>query len=181
MPKKRAVFLDRDGVIVCEVAYLRRPEQLRLLKGSAAGIAALRRAGFKVMMASNQSGVSRGYVSLATLHKIHARLKRLLAAEGAKLDAIYFCPHHPDDRCRCRKPLPGMLQAASRKHGLDLSRSFMIGDRTSDLMAGKNAGARAILVRTGIGGKDRAHKVVPDATCRNLGAAARWILRASQK
>lgn len=175
--KGRAVFLDRDGVIVAEVAYLRRPEQLRLLAGAAPAIISLRRAGFKVIVTSNQSGVSRGFFTEKKLGEIHRRLKRLLAREGARLDAIYYCPHHPDDKCLCRKPNPGMPHAARRRFKLDLKGSFLVGDRTSDLMAAKNAGCRAILVRTGAGGRDGQYPVAPDAVCRNLAAAARWILK----
>lgn len=174
---QRAVFLDRDGVIIAEVNYLRRVEQMRVLRGTPEGISLLRRAGFKVIVISNQSAVARGYVTRRALEGIHKELRRRLKAEGAALDAVYFCPHHPDAACRCRKPALGMIKAAQKRFKIDLKNSFFIGDSTTDMKTAFNAGCAGILVRTGKGGRDGNYRVKPHRKCRNLFAAARWITR----
>lgn len=178
--KNRAVFLDRDGVVIEEVDYLRRPEQLKLIAGAAAAISRLRRAGFKVVVATNQSGVARGYLTLSALRGIHRLLKRRLAARGAGLDGLYFCPHMParagGKGCSCRKPALGMLRAAARRFSLDLERSYFVGDSTTDVRTSLDAGCRAVLVRTGKAGKDGRYRVKPHKVCRDLARAADWIL-----
>lgn len=174
--RRRAVFLDRDGVIVREVDYLSHPDQLHVLHGVPEALKALRKAGFKVIVATNQAGVGRGYFSLSMLKRIHRELKSMLAKKGAKWDALYFSPHHPDAKHPWRKPGLGMLEAAQRRYGLDLKSSYFVGDTTTDVQTGINAGCTTILVRTGKGGKDRKFKAKPDVVCRDLRAAARWIL-----
>lgn len=182
MTKKRAarapaVFVDRDGVLIREVNYLRRPEQVRLLRGSAEAVKALRRAGYKVVCITNQSGVGRGYLTLATLKKAHARLSRDLRAKGARLDGLYFCPHLPEAGCRCRKPKTGMIEDAARDLGLEAAKSWFVGDTTADLACAAAAGcAGSVLVRTGKGGRDGKHAAKPAHVSRNLASAARWIL-----
>jgi D-glycero-D-manno-heptose 1,7-bisphosphate phosphatase len=153
-----AIFLDRDGVIIEDVNYLARPDQVRILPGSAEAIASLNRAGWPVLVVTNQAGVGRGYFSEAAVVAVHGHLAAALATFGAVIDAFYFCPHHPEAEveryrlaCSCRKPQPGMLHRAAAELGLDLERSWLIGDRVSDLEAGAAAGARTILVRTGYG------------------------------
>ena len=153
-----AVFLDRDGTVNVEVNYLSRPEQLQLLPTVAETIAALNLQGIAVFIVTNQAGVARGYFPEQRLQAIHQRLQDLLAAQGAHVTGIYYCPHHPSAGlgqyrtvCQCRKPLPGMLQQAAAEHRIDCSRSFMIGDRESDLQAGAAAGCTTALVRTGYG------------------------------
>lgn len=138
-----AVFLDRDGVLIEDAHYLRRPEDLRLLPGVADALRALAPSHALVVI-TNQSGVARGYLDEATLHAIHVRLLEALAAEGAFVDAIYACPHL-DDGCDCRKPAPGMILRAAREHGLALDRSCMIGDAPRDVEAGRRAGVRSLL------------------------------------
>lgn len=172
-----AVFLDRDGVIIAEVNYLRRVEQMRVLRGSAAGISLLKRAGFKVVMISNQSAVARGYLTRPALEGIHRELQRRLRAERAALDGVYYCPHHPDDACRCRKPGLGMIKAAQKRFKIDLKNSFFIGDSTADMQTARNAGCAGVLVRTGKGGRDGRFRAGPVRRCRNLYTAARWITR----
>ncbi len=146
---RRAVFLDRDDTLVADVPYLTDPAGLRLLPGAARALVELRRAGFALALATNQSAVGRGLLSEAGLRAIHDELERLLAAEGAALDAIYHCPHAPDGpeaEHPDRKPRPGMLLRAAEELGLDLSRSWMVGDRISDVLAGLGAGCRGVLV-----------------------------------
>jgi D-glycero-D-manno-heptose 1,7-bisphosphate phosphatase len=158
MPGQRAVFLDRDGVIIDDVHYLARLDQVRLIPGAAMAIRRLNQAGIPVVVVTNQSGVARGLFPESIVPVVHAHLSKLLAEDGAHIDRFYFCPHHPDKgiepyvaACHCRKPQPGMLLQAAREMGLDLVRSWMIGDKLSDLHAGAAAGCRTILVRTGHG------------------------------
>jgi|Deesub1362B_J571_1020462.scaffolds.fasta_scaffold00490_16 D-glycero-D-manno-heptose 1,7-bisphosphate phosphatase len=173
----KAVFLDRDGVVTEQVeGYLDDPESVELLPGAAAAIRRLREAGFKVVMVTNQAGVGYGHFTEETLAKIHIRLVEKLSQEGTELDGIYYCPHTPDDNCPCRKPSPGMLLRAAEELGIDLSRSYMVGDMTTDIEAGKRAGCFTVLVRTGFGGSDARSDSEPDAVCEDLASAADFIL-----
>lgn len=177
---KWAVFLDRDGTINEEVEYLDDPEDLRLIPGAAEAIRLLNQARVPAIVVTNQAGVGRGYFSEARVEAIHQQLTKQLAAHGARLDAVYYCPHHPDEGCDCRKPNPGMLKRAAQEHGIDLGRSFAVGDKVSDLEAGRRAGCRTVLVLTGYGAE--AQEVFkrgdfqPDFTARDLLEAVRWIL-----
>lgn len=148
-----AVFLDRDGVLVEDVGYLSRPDQLSLLPGAAAAVARLREAGYLVVLVTNQSGVARGMFGEDALARIHDSLEQALAREGARLDGIFYCPHHPTEGrppyravCACRKPEPGMLLTAAEALGIDLGSSWMVGDKLGDVAAGHRAGCRGILV-----------------------------------
>ena len=171
------MFLDRDGVLVRDAHYLRDPAQLEVLPGVPRALKSLRAAGFKLVVVTNQSGVARGYFSLATLGKIHRELKRRLARSGAKWDALYFSPHGPDSAHPWRKPGVGMLKAAQKRFRLDLKTSYFVGDTTTDVQTARNAGCAPILVRTGQAGRDGKHPgAKPDKICRDLAAAARWIL-----
>ena len=180
-----AVFLDRDGTIIREADYLRSVAQLRLLPGAAAAIRRLNEAGLVVVVTTNQSGIARGLLTEADLSKINEALSKRLSAHRAIIDAIYFCPHHPEvgkppyrRRCRCRKPAPGMLLRAAKDLDLDLARSFSVGDSERDLAAGRKVGARTVLVRTGYGRITQAAGAVKaDYIAHNLGDAADWILR----
>jgi D-glycero-D-manno-heptose 1,7-bisphosphate phosphatase len=186
-PLRPGVFLDRDGTLVREVHHLRRLTDLELLPGVGAALAGLRHLGFALVGVTNQSVVARGLLSLAELAAIHAELQRRLGAAGAPLDAVYFCPHHPDTGeppwrrvCDCRKPAPGMLQRAAADHGLDLEASFMIGDALTDLQAGWRAGCRTVLVLTGYGQRTQAALTPADQqrlslVAADLPAAAQWI------
>lgn len=178
-----AVFLDRDGTLNVEVVYLRSPEQVRLIDGVPQALNALREAGYALVVITNQSGVARGYFDVQTLDAIHARLTGALAAQGASVDGIYVCPHHPDDNCECRKPRSQLYRRAAREHDIDLSRSLMIGDKDTDLLAAKNLGMRSILVRTGYGLEQLATVAAwpdyqPAYIADDLGDAARWLLSA---
>jgi len=153
-----AVFLDRDGVVIEDSHYLGDATHVRLVPGAAESIAALNRAGWVVVVVTNQSGVARGLFPLASVDEVHERIGALLRERGASIDAFQFCPHHPEAEiaqfrleCQCRKPKAGMLHRAGKERGLDLGASWMIGDRPSDLQAGAAAGCRTVLVRTGYG------------------------------
>jgi D-glycero-D-manno-heptose 1,7-bisphosphate phosphatase len=157
-PLKPAVFLDRDGVVIGDTHYVHSIDKVRLLSGSAEAIAELNRAGWPVVIVTNQAGIARGFFSVETLHKINDHMAELLRGHGARVDGVYYCPHHPEGdvleyrrHCECRKPKPGMLLQAARELGLDLTRSWMIGDRITDLEAGSAVGCRTVLVRTGYG------------------------------
>lgn len=158
MSPRPAIFLDRDGVIIEDAHYLASPEGVQLVAGSAEAIHALNRAGWPVIVVTNQAGVGRGLFPESAVDAVHARLRVLLTAYGARVDRFYYCPHHPAAElegyrreCACRKPRPGMLRTAAVELGLDLARSWMIGDRETDLAAGAAVGARTVLVRTGYG------------------------------
>ena len=173
-----AVFLDRDGTINEDVGYLDSPERLKLLPSAAEAIRQLKEHRLKAVVLTNQSGVARGYYSVETLKAIHHRLEQLLTEQGARLDGIYYCTHHPDDDCDCRKPSLGMVETACRELSIDLSRSYMIGDKITDLQLARNAGAKGILVLTGYG-KDQITGLdpsLPDFVARDLFEAVQWVI-----
>jgi len=184
-----AVFLDRDGTLNEEVGLVSRPEQLVLLPGAGRALTALRAAGAVLVVATNQPVVARGLIDEEGLAGIHQRLRELLAEEGVSLDAIYYCPHHPekghaeaqDPRyrrdCDCRKPKPGMILSGAERFGIDLARSFFVGDSTRDIAAARAAGCRPVLLRTGFAGRDgKCPEARPDADVADIAAAADWIL-----
>jgi histidinol-phosphate phosphatase family protein len=146
-----AIFLDRDGTLVEEVGYLSDPAAMRLLPGVAPALRSMRGSGHALVVISNQAGVGRGLFPLSRAHATMARLRELLRLEGVELDGVYFCPHHPDAGCACRKPGTELLERADEDLLLDPRRSAMIGDKRIDVEAGRRAGTRGILVRTGYG------------------------------
>lgn len=183
----RAVFLDRDGTINVEKSYLYRTEEFEFIPGAPEAIRSLREAGYLVIVVTNQSGVARGYFDEEAVHRLHRFMDGELARIGAAVDAYYLCPHHPLHgvgpyrvECACRKPLPGMLLAAAEAHGIDLARSWIVGDKAADVEAGIAAGCRPLLVRTGYGADEA--RIVPAGVlvCEDLPAAARTILAAGQ-
>jgi len=139
----RAVFIDRDGTINRDVPYCSRPEDFELLPGAAEAIKLLNEHGFKVVVVTNQSGIARGYFTEETLARIHDKMRRELAKHGARVDAIYYCPHHPEDNCECRKPKPKMVLQAAKDLDIDLSQSYVIGDDDKDIDLARRAGCRA--------------------------------------
>jgi D-glycero-D-manno-heptose 1,7-bisphosphate phosphatase len=139
-----AVFLDRDGTLIEDTHYPRDPGRVRLLPGAAEALRELGRRGFLLVVVSNQSGLSRGLVTAEEARAVAARVEECLRAEGAGLHASYYCPHAPWDSCGCRKPSPGMLLRASAELGIDLARSFLVGDKPSDVEAGRRAGCYTI-------------------------------------
>jgi histidinol-phosphate phosphatase family protein len=174
--RRSAVFFDRDGTLIEHVPYLRDPSQVRLLPNVAAALQSARAAGFRLIVASNQSGIARGYFAREHLDAVNGEMCRQLAAQGVGLDAIYTCPHHPDHAgdCKCRKPLPGLLLAAAIDFDLDLSRSFMVGDTVDDLRAGAAAGARPVLIDAS---GERGDDVLPGSiVVRDLATALAAIL-----
>jgi len=174
-----AVFLDRDGTLLRLVPYLKDPSQAELYAGVPEALRDLRTAGARLVVVTNQAGIARGLMTRRDVDRVNARLRSLLAAEGSRIDRIEICPHHPDysGACSCRKPAPEMLRRAAHALGVDLARSWMIGDSTSDLGAGRAAGCRTALVLTGYGrATRRARGGRADVTAGTLRAAAAAIL-----
>jgi D-glycero-D-manno-heptose 1,7-bisphosphate phosphatase len=184
---RRAVFLDRDGTVIRDVEYLRDPDQIELLDGCELALNLLRKASFELVIVSNQSGVARGIFDEATARRCNDALLGALGQRGVDILASYFCPFHPSanvERYRreseCRKPRPGMLLRAAEEHGIDLSGSFMIGDKKSDVLAGRAAGCASILVLTGKGGQGEPDlSVMPNFVAKDLVQAADWICRSA--
>jgi len=185
----RAVFLDRDGTVNEEVGYLRDLADLKLIAGAGAAIRRLNEAGLKVVLVTNQSGVARGYFPESLVIEAHELLDRMLQEEGARIDAIYYCPHHPTAGnsgytfiCNCRKPGTGLIDRAARDLGIDVKKSYVIGDKWSDVELGQRAGARSILVQSGFTPDDpgniRPARVSdPDFIAGTILDAADWILK----
>lgn len=181
-----AVFLDRDGTMIEDVGYLDALSQVSIYPWTVDAIRMLNRAGLRVVVVTNQSGIARGMFSEAFVGETHRHLDARLAAGGARLEAYYYCPHHPDGRvaaytraCDCRKPGPGMIERAVRDLGVDPRRSFVVGDTWRDVQLGRAVGARTILVRTGMGAVEERQPpdgVAADAVVDNLAAATAWIL-----
>ena len=172
------IFLDRDGTLNPDPGYICSPDQYELFPGVAAALARLQQAGARLVVVTNQSGVGRGYFSRDDLDRIHAKLRRLVGDAGATFDAIYYCPHRPDEACRCRKPETGMIDQAVKELGIDLARAYVIGDHVKDMELGKRVGATRVLVTTGetasLPQGELGH--ASDATVASLSDAAEWIL-----
>lgn len=175
------VYLDRDGTLNFDPGYLNQPDQLRLLPGVGQAVARLNRAGFKTIVLSNQSGLARGLITLEQLDAIHQRLRELLAEDGARLDGIFICPHHPEDACSCRKPAPGLVMRARQELGLASDHAVVIGDKASDVGLARNIGATAVFVSSGHHPEEEQARMAdqglaPDFMARDLAGAVKWIL-----
>lgn len=172
--ENEAVFVDRDNTISKDVPYCSRPEDFELLPMAADGIRLLNEHGFKVVIVTNQSGIARGFFTEETLERIHCKMMDELAKEKAHIDGIYYCPHHPDDDCECRKPKPALLLQAANDFNIDLRSSYVIGDSAMDIEMGKMVGCSTILINAE---PESTHlKVQSDFTCTNLYAGAQWII-----
>lgn len=181
---KRAVFLDRDGTLIEEVGYLDRLDRIQFFPYSIDAIRLLNRAGFAVVVVTNQAGIGRGFFDETFVESTHRVLSATLTAGSARIDAFYFCPHHPEatrpgyrQACDCRKPQPGLLKRAAQDHDIDLGASFAVGDRLHDLAAGAAVGARGVLVRTGYGSRVATPDHGASAVADNLMGAVSWILQ----
>ena len=184
---RRAVFLDRDGTLIEEAGYLDRLERLVFYPYTVDAVRVLNRGGFAVVVVSNQAGVARGIVEESFVGEAHRHIEARLEAGGARIDRFYYCPHYRNGSvqpyaraCDCRKPQPGLLRRAQEELDLDLSGSFMVGDRWHDVQAGKAVGARSVLLRSGVGRIEEASPppgLVPDAVVDTLMDAAAWVLQ----
>jgi D-glycero-D-manno-heptose 1,7-bisphosphate phosphatase len=175
MPEARpAIFLDRDGTLMKEVHYCRVPGEVEVYEGAAEALRALRALGFRIVVVTNQSGIGRGIISPAEYEAVNAEFLRQLGPE--LVDAVYFCPDPPEAESERRKPAPGMLLEAARDLNLDLAASWMVGDKASDVAAGRNAGTRTVLVRTGYGAQQIGAKA--DLVAKDVPTAAEAIASA---
>jgi len=179
---EKYVLLDRDGVInIDSDDYIKSPEEWLPIEGSLEAIALLNKNGFKVVVISNQSGIARGYYSLANLNAMHDKMRRLLAEKGGKIEAIYFCPHTPNEYCLCRKPKTGLLELFSREKNYPLKNIFFVGDSLSDIKAAEAVSALPLLVKTGKGLKtlsENPYLTIP--IFNNLYDATTFILTSSK-
>ena len=185
----RAVFLDRDGTLNEEVGYMNHLDRFTLLPQVGQAIRLLNQHEIKAVVITNQSGVARGYFPESLVHLVHQKMQDLLNKEGAHLDGIYYCPHHPDvgdspyrQKCRCRKPATGLVEEAAKELDLDCSHSYAIGDRGVDIEFGHRIGAKGILVLTGYGKGEWEYfrdqwRVKPNHVAPNLYEAVQWILK----
>jgi D-glycero-D-manno-heptose 1,7-bisphosphate phosphatase len=188
---RRAVFLDRDGTLIEEVGYLNRLDRLRFFPWTIDAIRVLNEAGLLVVVVTNQAGVAQGYYDEAFVRETHAFMDQRLRAGRARVDAYYYCPHHPKalveayrQACECRKPFPGMIRQAARELDIDVARSYVVGDRWGDVDLAAAAGARSILLETGYAEADDARpkdSAVPECVADNLAAAAAWILQDARR
>lgn len=179
--RRKAAFLDRDGTIAEEVGYLNHLSRFQIYPFAAQAIRRLNEAGVPVVVVTNQAGVSRGFFPEEFVHQVHERMIGELAAAGARIDAIYYCPHSREDDCNCRKPRTGLLERAAAEHGLALEGSFLVSDRYADVAMGQSVGCHSILVMTGYGRGDyewhhASWARQPDSVVENLLAAADVIL-----
>jgi heptosyltransferase II len=175
------VFLDRDGTLNPDPGYIATPSGFELLPGVGAALARLKRAGARLIIVTNQSGIARGKFTVRDLNLIHTKLRTLLAEEGVLLDGIYVCPHHPDDRCHCRKPGTAMIERAVTNLHLDMARAYVVGDQARDVEMALRVGARVVLVTTGVGSLEalaglRGKGIEPNKVACSLADAAEWIL-----
>jgi D-glycero-D-manno-heptose 1,7-bisphosphate phosphatase len=178
---RKLVILDRDGVInVDSDAYIKSPDEWIAIPGSLEAIARLNQAGYRIAVATNQSGIGRGLFDTAALNAMHVKMHRLAAAVGGRIVAVFFCPHTAQDHCDCRKPKPGMLRRAAQAHDIDPGASLLVGDRLSDIEAGRAAGiSRCYLVRTGYPLPEEA-VARADAVYEDLLACARSVVASSR-
>lgn len=190
----KTVFLDRDGVInrnTPNLGYVQKWSDFSFIPNARSAIQKLTQSGYRIFVITNQSGIGRGLYSEDTLRDIHCRMLAEITEAGGKIDAVYYCPHHPDAGCECRKPKPGMLKRAAQEHNIDLSSAYFIGDFTTDIQAGRRAGTTTCLVLTGLG-RECYHNYIsakynrrvdregyrPDKIFTNLYAATRWLISA---
>ena len=190
--KQRAIFLDRDGTINVSKGFLNSADKLELIDGVSNAIKKINTSRYLAIVITNQPVIARGECSFEELNRIHKKMETLLGEEGAYIDDLYFCPHHPDKGfegevvslkidCNCRKPKIGMIEKAVKKYNIDLAESWYVGDTTVDVMTGINAGVRTVLVKTGEAGKDGKYNVTPTATAKTLEDAIDFILNFNDK
>lgn len=177
--KAKAVFLDRDGVINQEKGYVHKIENFHFFPYTFRALKKIPQE-YKKIVITNQSGISRGMYTQADFEKLNKWMLSELEKNDIKIDKVYFCSHHPDDNCSCRKPKPGLIAQAQNEFDLDLKNSWLIGDKTSDILAGKNAGCKTILVKSGFAGKDGLFMVKPDYEVLDLEKAVKIIEKSNK-
>ena len=176
----KAVFVDRDGTINVNVEYMDDPDDLKIYPGVIEGLKKFQEKGYKIIIITNQSGIARGYFSEETLKKIHEKLKSEFLKKDVKIDAIYYCPHHPDEKCNCRKPNTKLFEDAIKDFDIDTKKSFMIGDRMLDIEAGKKLGLTTILIpenKKKVEDEMKKSNVVPDFIFNNFYLGIKDIIK----
>lgn len=183
--KMPAVFLDRDGTLIYDKNYLSSPDQVKLYSFSSDSIKKLRKAGFKIIVVTNQSGIARKMFTEKDLKKVNKRFTDMLKEQGVKIDALYYCPHNDKDKCKCRKPKTGMVMQAAKEHNIDLKKSYTVGDSVRDYLLGNNSGGKGVLVLTGHGKKQqkkvKSEKSKPLGIVKTLKQATELILNDVKK
>ncbi len=175
----KAIFLDRDGVLNEDPGYVHKLEDFKFIEGSVEGLKLL--SGFKLFIVTNQSGIGRGYYTKEDFEKFNGHLVSELAKNGIKIEKTYCCPHHPDDKCDCRKPNGKFLEQAKEEFNIDLEKSYMVGDHPNDIEFGDKKGCKTVFVLTGHGKKHKQDlHVKPDHEAENLFEAAKWIIKNEQ-
>ena len=177
--ENKAVFIDRDGTINVNVGYIDHPDDFQMYPGVIEGIKLLKKNGYKIIIVTNQSGIGRGYFVKKNLDDIHHKMNHELSENGTTVDAIYYCPHHPDDQCNCRKPKTGLLEQAVKDLNIDIKESFIIGDRMLDMEAGDKIGCNTVLVpenKEKVSLEMKKSLVKPDCICDDFLSGVQWIL-----
>ena len=181
----KVAFLDRDGTIIEDKNFLKIPEEIEFFPGSFEAIKILRKLRYKIVVISNQSGIGRGILTEEMVKKVNDRFMQRLKENDASVDALYFCPHHPEDHCRCRKPETGMIEKAVIELSLDLKDAVVIGDHWVDIKLGKNIGAKTVLVLTGRGKNEleelKDTNIEPDFVADDLLGVANWLKNLGNK
>jgi histidinol-phosphate phosphatase family protein len=173
---RAAVFLDRDDTLMRDVPYCRRPEDVHLLDGAGLAVRRINELGLLAVVVTNQSGIRRGLLTEADLGAVNEELRRQIALDGGRIDAIYACPHQPEDACACRKPGTLLFEKACRDHRIDPTRSFVVGDRGYDIEAARRIGARGVLLRNDVGLADvKGSGADPDLLCKDLLEFVSWL------
>ncbi len=179
------IFLDRDGTIIEEKDFIKTPDEIEFLPGSIEAIKILKELGYKIIVISNQSGIGRGILTEEMVNRVNKSFLGRLKKENAEIDALYFCPHSPEENCDCRKPRIGLIMKAVEEQKLDLKETVVIGDKLSDVELGKKVGAKTVLVLTGYGKKEadkaKVSSIKPDYITDNLYKAVNWLKNTSFK
>ncbi len=173
--KNSGIFLDRDGVINIDKNYVYKVENLEFIPGSIKALEILQNKGYLLFIVTNQSGIGRGYYSEEDYLKLRKKINEILLDKNIMITEELYCPHHPDKNCKCRKPNPYHINQLIEKYDLDKKKCYMIGDKTSDIKAGENAGIKTILVKTGKAGNDKKYNINPDYVCKDLLEASELI------
>jgi D-glycero-D-manno-heptose 1,7-bisphosphate phosphatase len=177
----KAVFLDRDGTINVDKEYIFKIKDFAFISGSVKALQLLQDAGFLLIIITSQSGIGRGYYSMKDYNALNRHMLAELKKNKVKIKKVYYCPHSPEESCKCRKPSTFFIREAQKRYNINLKESYCIGDKTADIKMGKNAGCITILVKTGKAGKDKKFAVKPDNTAKDLYDAARLVLKNEAK
>lgn len=173
---KKAVFLDRDGVINVDKGYVCKVKDFEFIEGAVNALKKLHNSGYILVIVTNQSGIGRGYFTEEDFQTVNRHMLNLFDEEGIKISKVYFCPHSPKEDCSCRKPNPKFIKDAEMELGIDLKKSYVIGDKTADIKSGADVGCKTILVQTGKGGEDECYEIMPDFTAKDLYSAVKLIM-----